>query len=85
MGERQFGVAVADGPTQAYHTLEAAIRANPTKVILALDCSKAFPSVHRDIAHKVENIKAPLLARAMEIWYSEPGRKVYRPPHSSTP
>ena len=52
----------------------------PTQVVLAIDVKGAFPSVHRDAAYEVARLRAPHIARAMEHWYSEPGRKVYRGP-----
>ena len=77
VGDRQFGIGVPDGPTQAYHTLDAATRANPTHACLALDVKAAFPSVNRAAAHQVATAAAPTIAKAMEHWYSAPGRKVY--------
>ena len=81
VGEFQFGVGVPDGTTQAYHTLEAATRANPDKVLVSLDVSKAFPSINRMAAYNVAKERAPLLASAMEHWYGHPGRKIYRGPN----
>ena len=47
VGDRQFGIGISDGTTQAYHTLAAAIQTHPDKVGLALDVKGAFPSVSR--------------------------------------
>ena len=53
VGDRQFGVGVPDGTSQAYHTLAAAIHAAPNSVILALDVKAAFPSISRTTAHSI--------------------------------
>merc|ERR1711940_32364 len=80
VGDRQFGINQRDGTTQAYHTLEAALRQHPDCVLVALDCSAAFPSIDRRVLEPIVRARCPAIANAMAYWFSVPHKQVYRGP-----